>query len=451
MTIDWEEKGLWWLPEKEEEKFVGTLSYSSESGGKLEIWGILGEEELADSDDSFFFSPVKQWKKFPVILGESNSGKYYTLWRCVNAGITAGSFSVSVYRPIVVIRGKHFSSSDEVGADSLIFQIPGLTQWFGQRELKFDRKEQEFEIKAYFQKLEPIKFSIQGMQLILGQEDFCTPKDLTGIQGIEYQLGERTILQIEFPETERIDKCIQLEGQISAFFSLALGIPVYSSSIQGQLNDPQKVLGNIVTPQFEVFRTRRLIPEPKELHRPKMYFTFDHIAENPGKYFEGWLRVSQEIPALIILYADVLYGGSHYIRHRFSDLLAALRCWYQVRHQNASMAAEANPLSEVKVIQSCLEKIVEMSVLIVGEYVGLWDDFASSVATAKIYLDVENPGPNKKPIDPIHLVILSEKLKALVELWLLKEIGFSDSWLQSWFNGRVSNLPKPANFLLWED
>jgi len=63
-------KGYWWLPNLEENKLSGTLTFSQEDGAFLEIVGVFSTERTA------------QIEQPTIILGITQQGKPVTLYKC---------------------------------------------------------------------------------------------------------------------------------------------------------------------------------------------------------------------------------------------------------------------------------------------------------------------------------------------------------------------------------
>jgi len=75
MVKDLEIRGKWWLPEKEDLKLDGTLTFSLEKGILLEIHGFYKNVKESYEVDELFRSPE-------IILGLSYEGEKVASYKC---------------------------------------------------------------------------------------------------------------------------------------------------------------------------------------------------------------------------------------------------------------------------------------------------------------------------------------------------------------------------------
>src|ERR1035437_5357685 len=75
MTNELSFAGLFWLPDKEEDKISGTLTFNKEKGTTLELLGSL--TDFITSNEHF---------QPDIINGFSSSGKKLTLYKCFELG-----------------------------------------------------------------------------------------------------------------------------------------------------------------------------------------------------------------------------------------------------------------------------------------------------------------------------------------------------------------------------
>lgn len=66
-------KGYWWLPGLSQNKLFGTLTFSQESGGLLEVVGLFGKKSTPQGQQ-----PI-------IIVGTAEDGMPITLHKCIIA------------------------------------------------------------------------------------------------------------------------------------------------------------------------------------------------------------------------------------------------------------------------------------------------------------------------------------------------------------------------------
>lgn len=104
-----EHRGIWWLPEKEQNKVPGILHFTTEDGLVLELIGALGSGlELSDEPR-------------PVILGLAEKLGEVTLGECLPSGLRIGfpGFPCESYRPAIAYVGAHFPTSKNKISDTI--------------------------------------------------------------------------------------------------------------------------------------------------------------------------------------------------------------------------------------------------------------------------------------------------------------------------------------------
>lgn len=101
-------KGIWFLPGNEknaDEQITGSLTFSRESGGVLELLGNLDE----------FKSSHKNHNP-ELIFGFTADGKRITLYRCFeySRSISLPGMEICTYQPSYILIGKHFKNKEEL-------------------------------------------------------------------------------------------------------------------------------------------------------------------------------------------------------------------------------------------------------------------------------------------------------------------------------------------------
>ena len=119
-------KGLWWLPDKEELKISGHLTDTS---GKETILSLDGLFEKIDHTRD------KSTKFYEIILGEVNHQKI-TLVNSKNifSRVTQsgkGDSSTSKFKPIVICKGQHFLSKKELEFTNILVRYSHIRKWLG--------------------------------------------------------------------------------------------------------------------------------------------------------------------------------------------------------------------------------------------------------------------------------------------------------------------------------
>lgn len=121
MIESFEYKGLWWLPENQENKISGTLKFNPEEGPILELIGSFNElPELSAQ-------PPPE-----IVLGITSNGKKITLYgyRGKTDQVSWPGLPTTTLKPKVIFVGHHFSKKEKIYFDSLSINYTYLEDWF---------------------------------------------------------------------------------------------------------------------------------------------------------------------------------------------------------------------------------------------------------------------------------------------------------------------------------
>ncbi|MBI4749345.1 MAG: hypothetical protein HY774_12710 [Acidobacteria bacterium] len=443
-----EEKGFWWLPEFPDKPVAGTLRFLDSDGGQLDILGSLN---ITTNSDSVIWKH-KDWNRIPIILGRSTTGKEYTLVRCLETNSSFGSgYSTTTYQTNLIIERWHFQSLDKIGFDEIKLSYSGLTEWYGQSGILAKKEAGRFKF-IEVESLSPVVVPIDGGEL---RFDLNLIHEQNRPLGFPTHVGfsQEAVIEIQFQEFNSLKKCLEREREVADFLTLAMGGPPSLISFTGinkdcrittmHMDQPLPLLLHRQLPDLEKLSTRKFTHE--------MVFTFGDIEADPQSVVKGWFQACREIRPVIALYIDVLYRSSRLVRHQFQDLLAALCGWYFVRVVQAGKQPENNLKTMVELmIEPGLLGVLASFEHIVGTTFGTHQEFSQRVVSAKYGLDSGKYPPLTDQPDWIELAILTEQLKALVELCLLREIRFSEESQKQWFESIAAKIPKREQFAGWE-
>lgn len=118
-------KGKWWLPENENDKVSGILTYIPGESIDLELIGNFGDS-AQDALSSLLCD-----KRVSVIYGHASDGSDISLFDCgsdINRFFKA-DFPIAVYHPRAIAIGIHVSSITEKRFFKAVVKIPELSYW----------------------------------------------------------------------------------------------------------------------------------------------------------------------------------------------------------------------------------------------------------------------------------------------------------------------------------
>ncbi|WP_206754401.1 HEPN domain-containing protein [Leptolyngbya sp. FACHB-321] len=209
-----EHVGQWWLPEFPNRKVSGTLKFEPATGGKLELIGSLTDESQSDQP-SF---P-------PIILGECLAGKITLLNNSFSESkLTLEEIGLTIYHTRLICDGIHLQSESDLKFLSISVHYSYLNQWLGVRGFNIDRSSIRYEQDVTVTQIhvnENIKLSL----------DIRTRKKEEWMENV--QLSQLSYITIIFSELHLLEEAEKVLRHLRNFLSFAVMCPVYPLDVTG--------------------------------------------------------------------------------------------------------------------------------------------------------------------------------------------------------------------------
>ena len=115
MIEEFEYKGIWWLPDKPEKQISGTLRFTPNEGGVLELMSSFKDIQVEPE----------------IILGVSSNGKNITLHKCFDTktNFNFPGFLTSSFYANVIFIGAHFQKLEDIKFKSISIHYSHLDEW----------------------------------------------------------------------------------------------------------------------------------------------------------------------------------------------------------------------------------------------------------------------------------------------------------------------------------
>jgi len=432
-----EYKGVWWLPEKPDNKIPGTLTYASRERIKLELQGSLS--------DKFDFMTAFQAS---VILGVSNSGEEITLVDCHaisgQVSFLGNSPSSSTLVAISLLIGAHFETEDDIRLETLLIHYFNLDEWVNMSGFNetFD------ESKSYTIKYErPKKIEFQTDEYEMAIEIGWS---ISHHRKISTTISQKARLIINSKQLIELKKCFTLIRKFQDFFTLAIGKTTYPTEIIGLINRAQ------YEPIKIIYALPRWPSEAKELHSVEMLFTLPTITDKLSSLFNNWLNKSDSLQPVYALYFATLYNSQVYMDASFLNFAQALETYhrrtYGGKYQTDNEFREDLYQKLVSVLPDNLESSFKESLKhgklyyaneyslrkrlqeLTNRFSGKiplnfiegkkQKEFIEDVSNTRNYLTHYDIELESKAVKGRELYKLRQKLKLIIEICLLEELGF---------------------------
>lgn len=441
--------GIWWLPEQPDNQVFGTFAFSPNIGITLELQGNLHSRITGD------FTPS-------LVVGIANSGEYINILNCqLTKRISAGSsgYDRSSLIGEIAFIGKnfskhHFNNAEEIKFQRLSICFAHLDEWLSDYRTDFQ--------------VENLDLSQETPMTIQYIPVSATDAELDGFSvsvGVKYnkshsfrkqiKLSQKGLVSISFPEVKSLDDCFYYLYQLRNFLTLGLSVPTYPMQLMGTIETGESLEILYNQPHF-----------PSEIHpidSRNILFTFPDIQENFQDYLNNWFEKSELLEPVYSLYFSTLYNPHEYLQSTFLSLTQAFETYHRRVSGGVYLSTEEYMQNVYPKLLEALPKdldndfkqslkngtfryanqfslrkrLKDMTFELAEERLGIAflmtkesrNDFVGKVVDARNYLthyDHEHP----VDISSSELLDLVEKLSAILEIYLLKEIGFEFSQIR---------------------
>ncbi len=448
MIEKFEYKGYWWLPNRPQTKISGTLTFNPDEGAILDLEGSF--KDIGD---------LNRLLRPEVILGASLDGKNITLLNCVETKTklyVPGYLTMSFFA-VVVLVGAHFQRADIIKFKKLSIHYSYLDEWVNISGFNIQRRSQT-QTQVEYKLPRPIQ--------ITGGDDyeisinfrakpyFAMPKKVS--------IEQKAFINIEFSEERSFDEYLNLMDHIRNFLSLGVTEPVYPLAIEGitELNK-EVIKDKVYYPPVKIFAEQPDIPTTlRILHPSNMLFTFNDISDKFGMLLKNWFKKADLLEPVYSLYFGTLYNPRMYPEHRFLSLIQAIESFHQRVHGGKYLSDDddygrirdvlvnAIPNDVMRDFRESLKnKIKYGNEYSLGKrlkeifvkyqenlkFIENKDIFIRKIVDTRNYLTHYDKELREQSASGEALYHLTQKLKMVMEICLLSELGFSSSEIKGLF------------------
>jgi len=316
-------KGEWWLPEKPDKRISGILTMKPEEYPLLELHGSFEE------NGSFTKPSEEGFKKINIICGDSLNGKEITLHGChtsrtdSNVNVESGK-SYTITRMMVeeVFLGHHFS--EEPKFKELTIEFPYLSNWINKRTFNIQREDD---------KQTTIGFTPWSKE--------CSVEDVKILfyigNNINNSYGQSDSYNVNKTAFVRIKANKLSYGQLSSymwkinnFLNFAIGKDIFPCKIKGSIKNPNQNMEEkgilkeieIILPAKNDYQGKesaisQLLPLPLEL--------IENYLEDVLKL---WFEKQKSLEWVFNLYFGYRRNKNSYLNDQFLAIAHALEVYY---------------------------------------------------------------------------------------------------------------------------
>ncbi|MBW7941599.1 MAG: hypothetical protein H3C64_04190 [Candidatus Kuenenia stuttgartiensis] len=321
MQSPFELKGYWWLPDSEENKLPGTLTYSQEDGADLELVGVFDSKKL---------EPIQQ---LPIILGVTQQGKSITLYKCIISswayplvGLGGGKYLVHF-----VFEGVHFEAEEKIRFNQLCGSYTDLDAWvdiYG-FAIEVDTADSKFVSKIRYEKPMSQFFDV-GETFEVGIGFSSRGPNHTIIQ-TEVTISQSAYLVVKSKNGDiQFDDLFKQLNIFAYLLQFAIQRIPYPMSVFGfSKENPQELgEGKIHYPEINIFYTpiEPIVSRKQKLPQEFLY-TFKDLS---GDQISAWFTSFDKYETIIHLYRSLFYSNRLFIDTKFLNIAQSLESLHSI-------------------------------------------------------------------------------------------------------------------------
>lgn len=450
MIEEFEYKGIWWLPEKPQEQFLGTLRFTCNEGAILNLIGSFKEITTAYHKA---LAPE-------IILGISSDGKNIALHEGFEtkceldfSGVPTSSLCINR-----VFIGAYFQKPEDIKFKSLSVHYLYLDEWCNISGFDIRYPSDEKEVVIRYKLPEPIQASINDYKIFL---DFEATSSIPFTVQKEVSVKQRTYIRIESLEEKSFHEYLSIMYHIQNFLSIGIGEIVYPLEVKGVTEANKKISGAYYSPVKIYYRVPDILQIPKTLLPSDMLFAFKDISDRFESFLKSWFKKADLLRPICALYIGTLRNSHMYLEHQFLSLIQAIEAFHRRVYKGEYLSAKEYELvynTLVKAIpdwvrddfkdslkeklkygyefslRKRLKEIFDKHHEIIKKFIKNKGDFIEKVCNTRNYYTHYDDHLREYAASGLDLHHLTQKLKLLLEICLLTELGFNSTEIKGLFS-----------------
>lgn len=434
--------GIWWLPNKPKKEVWGTLRFTHTKGATLELMGSF-KDNIQD---------MNKMLEADIILGVSSNRKEITLYKCFetkyNLPLVSTELSTSSFYVSMIFIGAHFQKPEDIKFRNLSVHYSYLDEWvnisgFG-ISLPFEKKE----IIIKYNPPEPIQATInKDYKIFINVR--ATPPPISFVQK-EACIKQETYIKIEPSEEKSFEEYMNIVQHLRNFLSLGIMEPVQPLAIKGTTESNKIIIGKDITdyPSVDIFYKLSELPDMSKRLMPfDVLFTFRDISEQFESFLKNWFKKIELLEPIYNLYFGTLYNPRMYLENRFLSLVQAIESYHRRVIKNYELPEDRHKkriaeilnvvpnnhkkwlkwqlkYSNESALRQRLSDILKQNSKVIDEFIDDKKLFIDKITDTRNYLTHYDLSLKEKSVAGEELYRLIERLKIIIEICLLKELGF---------------------------
>lgn len=403
-------KGLFWKAGQEDHKVSGTLTITNGGISELEIIGSLNK------DEGFIFEGVHE-SNF-LVYGQLDKDNYASLYNCYykrkTNSLTSG-ISTSIIKPRVSLLGVAFEENEPIITyKSVYFELTDISSWVDISGFKILRPHDQKRFLIEFTLPDNIEVTLNDIGRFSidfnANHSLGFSQEITARQTVAFKINPQTPISIE--------NATDLISKVQHFIMLATQETLNIENVKAiltpeqdeQASDSQKT---IVKWYYE---SSPFQPDSKAPKRDGVLFTLSGISNDLESRLNKWLEIYQKAQPSIWLYFSSVTGAHRYSESTFLSLSQAAESYQRNISGNKNLTFKPRIAELIKPFSHLCKFDIE--------------NFLELTKHTRNYLTHYNEDIKSKSAKGLELYFLNKKLKDVMTLNILKDIGFSPDELE---------------------
>jgi hypothetical protein len=430
-------QGMWWLPEKPENKVAGVLTFTQHEGAELKLIGCFDKSNLLE---------------LKIILGETTRGEKISLVNCIQTDLKTNNSgaATSLFEVDIIFNDVHFFKIEDIKFNSLSVHFSHLDEWLGSKPLnRADGKNGEIiisfkqpsQVKTHLKDGTEITIEVIGRivhppvihtELCLKSKTFVTIKPQQEKSFQEFREAIRTIQNfITLAIGEEISEPLTIIGTTETNKQLIDGHPHYP---------PVTIINDYLNSNFH-----------RKIMKHKMVFTFDAISDRFSTFLNTWFESASSLKIVFDLYFGTIYNPNLYVDNQFLSYIIAIEAFHRLDIRGEYLSKEdyenirqtlvnAIPADIDKSHKESLKKKIEFGheysmrkrltditrkyAKNINTFINNVTLFNNRVVDTRNYMIHNSHCPNE--CTGKDLIVLTKQMKLLLEICLLRKLGFTE-------------------------
>ncbi len=424
--------------------------------GKKSINGELefdpGYGITLNLDDYFEDKEETSMEKIDFLNGIANDGKYFTLFNChvLSRGFSSDKGKFSVINASLLFEGYHFTEIEEIAFHKCSVGYSHFGKWYGQTGFKPITKKSGLEYAIGFKHPDCPKFVIDDGTIASFNSFFSASLPSNGRVGLseEYSFTISYGSLRPWSEINSDILCFQ------AFLKLCHYAEVSITSITlTNLNIKYQMESVTVSAPIRVYYAHKSLTHNKKEYLMRGLFEYAEIAASFETIIQKLYILNRQVPALIAFLSDSFSTINQSIQNSFLDIARAVEVFHRELRDSPKMSQEIKD----KIAKLCRqfpedaawikEKLAYCHQPTLQQRINLLlaeipnpllfqlsknsNDFSKHIVFARNYLThrAEKEKP-KFETDPETLLLLRNKLRFVLLILMLRELGIDDALIE---------------------